>query len=325
GKSDAPSRAVIGEHYLSGRSAWGNGSYPYNQYNLATPPDMTRLFAIQVEGNQGTGKDYRIYEQASTQFALLLNNAVAAGGWGIEFFHQTGKDWENHYSNWDAVDRNAYYEHLDNIVNKVQSGDVWQDTVGNVSRYIYSRDAATIAVDAITDTTIALRVDDMLDDGLYSVPLTVNTLIPETWSNRLRVTHNGELIGHTVVVDPSSGSTYARYNVIADGAAVDLLFDQVPPGWGSGDYNLNGTVDASDYTLWRDTLGQTVEVGSGADSNRNGLIDQADYDVWKARFGAQAPSGMGASSSTAVPEPSAMLLAAMAVLLVAANKPRRQP
>jgi hypothetical protein len=53
-------------------------------------------------------------------------------------------------------------------------------------------------VDAITDTTIELRVDDLLEDGLYSVPLTVNTLIPETWSDRLRVTHNGELIGHTV-------------------------------------------------------------------------------------------------------------------------------
>ena len=38
-----------------------------------------------------------------------------------------------------------------------------------------------------------------------------------------------------------------------------------------GDYNLNGAVDAADYTVWRDGLGTTYT--------------QADYDVWRANFG----------------------------------------
>ena len=57
----------------------------------------------------------------------------------------------------------------------------------------------------------------------------------------------------------------------------------LPP---TGDYNRNGTVDAADYPLWRDTLGQTVDpAGSGADGDGNGTVEQADYDIWRAAFG----------------------------------------
>jgi Dockerin type I domain len=56
-----------------------------------------------------------------------------------------------------------------------------------------------------------------------------------------------------------------------------------------GDYNRNGTVDASDYTIWRDTLGSNSDLR--ADGNHNGTIDSADYTVWTASFGAVAQSG----------------------------------
>ena len=68
--------------------------------------------------------------------------------------------------------------------------------------------------------------------------------------------------------------------------AVYVLF--LKPANLAGDYNLNGTVDAADYTLWRDTLGAIVTPFSGADGSGNGVVDQADYDVWKAHFGQTA-------------------------------------
>ncbi len=61
-----------------------------------------------------------------------------------------------------------------------------------------------------------------------------------------------------------------------------------------GDYNGNGQVDAADYTVWRDTFGQSVTPGTGAD----GVINEHDYTMWFARFG---NSGTGAGQ--AVPEP----------------------
>jgi len=70
----------------------------------------------------------------------------------------------------------------------------------------------------------------------------------------------------------------------------------------TGDYNGDGTVNAADYTVWRDTFGQTVaNLGDGADGNKSGEIDLGDYQYWKDRFG-QVVSGGGAA--IAVPEPS---------------------
>jgi autotransporter-associated beta strand protein len=82
-----------------------------------------------------------------------------------------------------------------------------------------------------------------------------------------------------------------------------------------GDYNHNGTVDAADYTLWRDTLGSTTNLA--ADGNANGVIDSGDYDVWKMHFGEQV-LGSGASASQNVPEPAtiSLLIAGVATLLL---------
>ena len=74
-----------------------------------------------------------------------------------------------------------------------------------------------------------------------------------------------------------------------------------------GDYNHDGIVDASDYTVWRDTLGQTgaglAADGSGpTPGTPDGVVDQLDYDFWRANFG----NTSGAGSAAAVPEPATL-------------------
>ena len=66
----------------------------------------------------------------------------------------------------------------------------------------------------------------------------------------------------------------------------------------AGDYSGNGVVDAADYTVWRDSLGQA---GSDlpADGTGDGFVYRVDYDYWKTRFGDSA----GGSGGAAVPEP----------------------
>jgi glucose/arabinose dehydrogenase len=78
-----------------------------------------------------------------------------------------------------------------------------------------------------------------------------------------------------------------------------------------GDYNRDGTVNAADYTVWRDTLGQHVTAHTGADGDGSGVIDAGDYTVWTTNFGTSVHTTPGAGS--AVPEPSAALLFFQAV------------
>ncbi|MEX2170757.1 MAG: hypothetical protein WD851_15680 [Pirellulales bacterium] len=97
---------------------------------------------------------------------------------------------------------------------------------------------------------------------------------------------------------------FSTYSVVAVGLA--------------GDYNHNGVVNAADYTVWRDTLGQSG-TDLAADGNGNDQIDAGDLNIWRAHFGAVS-SGIGTSGGgsvgdvPAVPEPRAATLAAIAVL-----------
>ena len=70
----------------------------------------------------------------------------------------------------------------------------------------------------------------------------------------------------------------------------------------SGDYNGDQRVDSGDYVIWRNSTGQNVALGTGADGDRNGVIDQGDYLVWRAAFGTTGGSASFANE-LAAPEP----------------------
>jgi hypothetical protein len=71
-----------------------------------------------------------------------------------------------------------------------------------------------------------------------------------------------------------------------------------------GDFNGDGAVDAADYVVWR----------------KNFSSDQAMYDAWRANFGRTLSAGSGSvfpsaePLSAAVPEPSAIALAALVLV-----------
>lgn len=86
-------------------------------------------------------------------------------------------------------------------------------------------------------------------------------------------------------------------SALGGGFAYDRALPPAAPG-PTGDYNLNTLVDAADYTLWRDTLGNSVSPGTGADGDESGIIDLPDYEFWKQHFGDNAPL-VGASATGA--------------------------
>lgn len=89
----------------------------------------------------------------------------------------------------------------------------------------------------------------------------------------------------------------------------------------SGDYNLNGTVDAADYTVWQDRFGSTTAMN--ADGNGNGVIDAADYTVWQDRFGTSLSGGPNASIT--IPEPGTATVMVSLVLGLRRRRTGRLP
>lgn len=93
-----------------------------------------------------------------------------------------------------------------------------------------------------------------------------------------------------------------------------------PPAGGDlvGDYNNSGTVDAADYTLYRDSLG----LDSSALQNNDlppGNIDVAHYAQWAGNFNNTASAG----SSGAIPEPCSCVLVTLGLLALLARRPRQ--
>jgi phospholipase/lecithinase/hemolysin len=109
--------------------------------------------------------------------------------------------------------------------------------------------------------------------------------------------------------------------------ALDLLLPL------AGDYNGNFVVEAADYTVWRNSLGQTG-MGLAADGNLDNRIDRLDFEVWKAHYGETSGATAGwreiqavATTGSDVPEPPSALLifiGVASVRLVQRVTPRRK-
>jgi hypothetical protein len=88
-----------------------------------------------------------------------------------------------------------------------------------------------------------------------------------------------------------------------------------------GDYNRDGAVDGADFVVWVKMRNTPVSVaGMFADGNHDGFVDMDDYAVWAKHIGNVMLGGGGAAS---VPEPGALLLAAVASGLCFHRAPRR--
>jgi glycoprotein endo-alpha-1,2-mannosidase len=91
----------------------------------------------------------------------------------------------------------------------------------------------------------------------------------------------------------------------------------------SGDYNRNGTVDAADYVVWRDSLRRSG-FGLPADGDRNRLVDTADYDFWKLRFGLTGDlvaTAFAGAAYGAVPEPAMGAVLMVGLLAMSGIRP----
>jgi T5SS/PEP-CTERM-associated repeat protein len=89
-----------------------------------------------------------------------------------------------------------------------------------------------------------------------------------------------------------------------------------------GDYNDNGTVDAPDYTMWRDAI--TTGAADLANDPTPGTIDESDFDYWRAHFGETLGNEAGAGAAAAVPEPATIVTLCVGLALAPLFRARRR-
>lgn len=89
-----------------------------------------------------------------------------------------------------------------------------------------------------------------------------------------------------------------------------------------GDYNQDGTVDAADYTVWRDTMGSTVDLR--ADGDFSGVIDDSDYAVWASHWSGSGAPTLASVAADSVPEPTAVVFTAPLLAWVLLGRFHRQ-
>jgi len=93
-------------------------------------------------------------------------------------------------------------------------------------------------------------------------------------------------VSNNAAYDPNISYTFqirvGRYGDEVD-VSGSLIADSVPA---AGDYNNDNVVNAADYTVWRNNLGQPASTLPNRDpANMATNVDASHYDDWKANFG----------------------------------------
>jgi hypothetical protein len=155
---------------------------------------------------------------------------------------------------------------------------------------------------------------------------------------------NGELreyflLGESTLDPEGFVSLGAAYNTAVDAAdlrfeyllgdtlvSAPVMYGTISVGAVAGDYSGNGVVDAEDYTIWRDHLGQNFQLTNEGPGQTPGTVTSEDYSFWKAHFG-ETGSGGAATAQQAVPEPATawLMLAVLSTLLRQLRRTAKRP
>lgn len=194
------------------------------------------------------------------------------------------------------------------------------------------------------ETTVASQVElsgaeigidfgagDRLTDELRIIWEAVKSASAGVWDLEMVITNvdtGAELGRNTIPVTESTvynttGGLYAGIRGLANNSGSTFRIDRMaysvatPSAPLPGDYNQDGLVNAADYTVFRDQLGQSGD-GLPADSDGSGVVDEVDRVTWLSNYGLELPPApaavsqaiAGPAADETAASPLAMLVAA---------------
>lgn len=193
-------------------------------------------------------------------------------------------------------------------------------TIGDVGAG-WHRYTATISPTSVTITL------DLFRDGLRNTSTTpdeVTGIRPGTPGVDAMMTFNIATLPvgfNSLRIGGPSGLLSAGAGVTGYDNILLKLVDVVVTPTNNSDFDNDGDVDGADFLVWQRGLGLTGQPDkSTGDANGDGNVTVADLAIWQAHFG--LPPSVGAAG--AVPEPTSVAIAAMALAGVAGAARRRR-
>ncbi|TWT75656.1 hypothetical protein Pla123a_31660 [Posidoniimonas polymericola] len=288
-------------------------------YNVAAVSDGTTL-GLFVDGEQVGFHTYQGEGSANDFMSSALNWTFGRGWYNGGFVDHVDGIMDNVLVTTDVLFETDISTPLELQIDPVTGEARLKNTsTADISIDYYRVDSANGSL-LTADFNGTTGWDSLSDQGLDSIGPGTG----ESWDEATVALSASRLVeqflsGDTTIAPYNSVSLGVPVNPALLGAMGDIEFRYAPAGGAltlatvtigafvddlPGDFNMDGTVDAADYTVWRDNPG---------------TYTQADYDTWAANYGATLNVGGAAG---AVPEPTALLSVAAFGCLVAARRRR---
>jgi len=147
------------------------------------------------------------YRDQNDVLKAYLDDAIQQGGWAVRELHGIEDN------SWGSVPLTKYTAHLDYVVDKVKSNEVWMDTFTKVTRYRSSR---AYCGEAIAEDTGTITFSQASSENCtnYSTPL--STIVTTNGVDDITATQNDAVIPSTrldagkymLEIDPAAGPAY---------------------------------------------------------------------------------------------------------------------
>jgi peptidoglycan/xylan/chitin deacetylase (PgdA/CDA1 family) len=181
-RSSDEARDIAAEYYLAARAGTG---FVENYWTVPEDGkiDLFRVDSLCMRSGQ-YGEPWRARVEA------VLEEA----GWLVLCYHgiddgRIDREWLG----WDPITVRQFTENLD----WVQGRGFWIAPFGTVARYILERDNAVLSLVHAEEGRFVLSLEDGLEDGVFSHPLTLKLSLPVTWRS-LRISQHRREVPFTV-------------------------------------------------------------------------------------------------------------------------------
>lgn len=180
--------------------------------------------------------------------------------WGVEMWHELSQD-PGVPSSQLSVNLSVLRGHFADLVSGSLGDSIWVAPLGTVARYYIEREHTVIRELVAREDVIIVDMTFDGDSAVYDVPVTVQTVIPDTWgAEHIEVRQDEELLDFALLRNGTGASVV--YAVVPRDQVISLIH-QPPPALFC-DLNSDGIVDLRDFALfaqhWLDTVGEDAGV-----------------------------------------------------------------